>query len=422
MSDTINTTNTPAGTPAPAVNTDAKLTQSIADLWEKTVNKPKPEAAKPVETPKTEPASTEPKSLVFDRRPKVKSEPATEQAKPATIEQAPVTQAPAVDPLESLEPEKNLSEAAKNNFAKLREGYKTYKQRETEWTKREAEYKAKLEAQQKTQASPAVNEETERLKAEYKAMADRMAILDIQNHPDFVKQYVQPKQAAITAAQEILEYNEKKADLNALLDKPLKEFNAELSNLTKGMNLADQSTVLSELRSAYKVNNDSKSAMAKSQDIAKELGQKSMYDQKSSFEAAWSDIAPNYALLKAEIPSTADSATVSALKAYNDGVDGVRSSAERYAFGNLHPKETATVATKAALLDFMVNHGIPKIEAANHAAQQRIASLESELQQLKAARNPGVPAGDRPPTSQPQYKSANNLEDFIAKNWPGGSR
>ena len=74
---------------------------------------------------------------------------------------------------------------------------------------------------------------------------------------------------------------------------------------------------------------------------------------------------------------------------YNEALAGVTRQAEQYAFGQIDEQGAADLAHKAALYEFAMHHGIPRIASMYGAAisqrDSRISELEGQVKALTAA-------------------------------------
>ena len=366
-------------------------------------------AAVPATTTETKPAATP--SVEASNQPKVDQLEAHFSAKPAPKEPAKVAApveapppagdkpaepaAPAVptDDIDKMELGEKASDNARTNFAKLREVAKQERLAKAALERQLADLKTQQETLAKAAPQDAV--EQERIRAEHKAMADRLALVDLKNHPDYVRQYEVPKTAALAEAKEVLDYNEIPANLESLMGKSLKEFSAEVSKLTKDMNSMDATAVQTSLRNAWKINNDATSALSKSQELAKALSEKSAHAQKQAVEKVWGTFKEAESILaKRPVPEGATPEELAEITSYNEAVQGLRSNYERNAFGRMTEEETARMALKATTFDFIQTHGVRMMDRAYKGMEARALAAEKQLNELKAARSPGNMGGD----------------------------
>ena len=378
-------------------------------------------AVVPATTTETKPAATP--SVETPNQPKVDQLEAHFSAKPAPKEPAKVAApveapppagdkpaepaAPAVptDDIDKMELGEKASDNARTNFAKLREVAKQERLAKAALERQLADLKTQQETLAK--AAPQDTAEQERLRAEHKAMADRLALVDLKNHPDYVRQYEVPKTAALAEAKEVLDYNEIPANLESLMGKSLKEFSAEVSKLTKDMNSMDATAVQTSLRNAWKINNDATSALSKSQELAKALSEKSAHAQKQAVEKVWGTFKEAESILaKRPVPEGATPEELAEITSYIEAVQGLRSNYERNAFGRMTEEETARMALKATTFDFIQTHGVKMIDRAYKGMEARAIAAEKQLNELKAARSPGNMGGD------PQKATASAPMDF----------
>ena len=383
-------TNTPAAVPATTTETKPAATPSV-----ETSNKPKvdpSEAHFSAKAPAKEPAK------VAESKPTEQTPP----KEPAKVAEQPVVPTEDIDRMELGE---KASDNARTNFAKLREVAKQERLAKAALEKQLAD----LKAQQETLAKAAQPDtaEQERIRAEHKAMADRLALVDLKNHPDYVRQYEVPKTAALAEAKEVLDYNGVTANLESLMGKSLKEFSADVSKLTKDMNSMDATAVQTSLRNAWKVHNDATAALSKSQELAKALAEKSAHAQKQAVEKVWGTFKEAESILaKRATPEGATPEEVAEIASYNEAVQGLRSNYERNAFGRMTEEETARMALKATTFDFIQTHGVKMMDRAYKSMEARAVAAEKQLAELKAARSPGNMGGD------PQKATATTPKSF----------
>ncbi len=303
---------------------------------------------------------------------------------------APVT---AADPIDAWELPKNASEESVKNFKEIRAEAKARKVREEAALAEVATLKTQLETYRN--ASPADSAATDQLKVQLKEAHDRLAVLDLKSHPDFQNQYVRPVNEALMEAAEVLKWNTKEGDalpdLAALLTKPAKEFNAEVSKLTKDMNTSDAAVVLNSLRTAHKLTAKQGEVLAKSGELATQLQQKSAQVAKAAFEEVSKNLGPSADFLQPlEIVEGLTAEDKAAAEGYNASLGSVRTNAEKLAFGRVDEKAVATMAYKAATLDHMIQHTIPRVQA-EFAKVARICQEQAEvIKQLRGGKGPDV--------------------------------
>ena len=383
-------TNTPAVVPATATETKPAATPSV-----ETSNQPKVD---PIEAHFSAKAPAKEPAKVAESKPTEQTPP----KEPAKVAEQPVVPTEDIDKMELGE---KASDNARTNFAKLREVAKQERLAKAALEKQLAD----LKAQQETLAKAAQPDtaEQERIRAEHKAMADRLALVDLKNHPDYVRQYEVPKTAALAEAKEVLDYNGVTANLESLMGKSLKEFSADVSKLTKDMNSMDATAVQTSLRNAWKVNNEAVAALSKSQELAKALSEKSAHAQKQAVEKVWGTFKEAESILaKRAMPEGATPEEVAEITSYNEAVQGLRSNYERNAFGRMTEEETARMALKATTFDFIQTHGVKMMDRAYKSMEARAIAAEKQLAELKAARSPGNMGGD------PQKVTATTPKSF----------
>lgn len=269
--------------------------------------------------------------------------------------------------------------------------------------KRYSEAMAQLETYKK--ATPADTAEAARLKDELKKAQDALAVHDLKAHPDFAKQYLEPKKAALKEAGEIVTYNNKEGvNLNAILDKPLKEFNAEVSELTKDMNGMDATTVQTALRQAYKIANEEKAALGKASELKQQLESKAAAAARQAFEETRGEFASK--VPEIQIPEGASEEKAQEIRAYNEARAAAMKKAEHYSFGKIGEREVARIAQQAAALEVVAGHLIPSLTRERDQAVALNKQLSAELEAIKKGKTPGKFTG---PSGAPERPDITKL-------------
>jgi len=395
--------------PAPAAPAAAApLKTSLRDIINKTYEKAAHEAAAPAApeapAPATTPAAPAKPQSILSRKPAAAPAPT-----PA------VTPAPAVSTEADLPTElpAETPEPTKVNWRKSRELERNLR---AQLAAKEQEL-ATLGSQLKTykDATPAEVADAQRIKAEHQALLDEIAVVKLESHPDFRRQYITPRDQALAAAKEVLAYSGKESvDTAALLSLPLKDFNARVAETTKDMNSMDANTVQSSLRAAYTANLAAQQALKNSSQLGQDLVAKQAQEAKQAFEGVIAKVSEF--LVPIEAAPNASAEEQQQIAAHNQAVQNFRQSAEKNAFGRVNHAAAAEIATKAALADFLLSHGLPSAEREfNRIKAERDAAI-AEANALKGARRSGPVTGDNtgaPPTgAQPK-----TLKEIVAATY-----
>ncbi len=330
---------------------------------------------------------------VFAPKDEAPAAPAAPKETPAPAAEAPKTPAAAEAPAD-----------ATDHFATIKNP-----ERAAEWTtfKKAAnekviavdkQYKAALaELETIKKATPADQADAVRLKAELKEAHDRLAVLDLQSHPDFTKQYVAPQKKALAEAQSLIaDYGiEGAPELSSLLGKPRVEFSKTVSELAAKMPLADQAAFMANMRDAYRLDGEAKTALKNSGELASQLQAKSAQAQRKAFDAAMSDFEGK--VKPRTVPENASAEERAEVEDFNQALSALRTTAEKNAFGKLGDREVAEVSAKAAALDLVALKVIPTMD--RHIAKQNkmISDLVAELAAIKGSKSTpsaSAPAGE----------------------------
>lgn len=321
-------------------------------------------------------------------------------------------------PEDKLDIPANASPEAVKNFKAYKESMKgilaAERERVSKAEKAVADAQAVLDA--RTQVTPAATADLAAKEARLKAAEDRLAVLDLQNHPDFVRQFTQPKEKALATAKEVLDYNEKAGvELGSLLGKSMKDFNAAISEMTKDMNSADAATVATSLREARALQANEAQALTQSSELRTALQAKAAQEQKQAFEEVSKGV--DGILTIKELPEGLSAEEKTEVLAYNDAVRGLRANAEKKVFGRVSEREVAGLAFKAETYDLMAAHVIPGMIKTAKARDSLIADLTAKINSLSGNRSPASGAGDaggggdKPKTRQEMLTAAYGKEN-----------
>lgn len=295
----------------------------------------------------------------------------------------PAPPAPEADPFEKFSLPETAPEEQRSQFTEL-------KRISREQHKRIKEFETKANA-------PAVpTAELEKLRTEHKAALDRLAVVDLQSHPDFKRQFHEPKSKALAEVAEILTYSGKEGvDLPSLLAMDRKSFSNKVTELTKDLNPMDATSVQSALRTAYGLSVDEKSALSKAGELSTKLQQQSEAQARQAFDEVSSNLGPlGEFLVTLDVPDGATAEEKTEIEDYNRSVSGIRQNVEQTVFGKTNEKSMAVLGWKGATLDFLLSKGIPRMEKNYSALVESHNALAAELAAIKGAKGSGPIAGD----------------------------
>lgn len=368
----MSTTATPPAAPpvAPKPTTPDLIKAAFVDQ----MKSPAPAVLppKPGETPPAKPAAVEPV------KPPTPSLLPKKQAPVAKTEPAPAGD----DPFEKFSLPDTAPEEQRSQFTEL-------KRISRDQHKRIKEYETKLNA-------PAVpTAEVEKLRSEHKAALDRLAIVDLKAHPDFRRQFEEPKMKAVAEVAEVLGFNNKTTDIEGLLSKDRKTFNAAVADLTKDLNSMDATSVQTALRQAYQLSQDEKTHLSKAGELHQQMRQQEEARARQAFAEVSDNLGPvGEFLATLDTPDGATAEEKAEIESYNTAVTGLRSQVEKTAFGRQDEKGMAQLAWKGGILDLMLSHAFPRMDRMYQAAIAERNAFAEELAGVKAAKGVGTISGD----------------------------
>lgn len=345
--------------------------------------------------------------------PKATVEPAKPAEVPAAVpplsEKKPDAPAPTEFPEDRL-PEP-ASEQAKSGWKELKTIAKTERTRATELAQKVADLESKMAAA----PTPAAVDATQLadLQAKLKQAHDRLLVVSLQDHPDFHRQFVEPRKKAFAESQTLLTDNgiTEAVNFDTLITKPRAEFAKTVSELSAKMNTFDAQTFTANMRQAYQSKADEAGQLANAADVHAKLQAKSQQVQRQAFDTEATENLTQFKPM--EVPEGASDETKAMIGKYNESLPQLRQKSEALAFGKLDERGVARLSMKATALDHMTAHLLPAMKNAIKDRDTYITSLVTEIRALKGQKAPGgggdVPAGDAPPAGETIEQAAKRV-------------
>jgi hypothetical protein len=293
---------------------------------------------------------------------------------------------------------------------------------------------AALEEQLKTApVGTMTNAEVEKMKADLKVMSERVLLTDLQSHPDFQRQFTQPKAQAVQAAAEILASQKVEGvDVSKLLALPRAEFSKQVSEVAAELPSFDATEFSAQMRQAYALLQTEQQALVKSHETFAAIQKNQTEQGVAAFNRALASVGGEVTklLVKVTPPAGASAELTEQINSYNAGIDGLQSKARKLALEPSSPDEVAVSAIKAAAYDFHIKQALPKILGEYQNLQRAYAELKAEHEAMKG-KNPNN-MGFIPPmaSADAMKKELENVPsderlDFLAKKFfprPGAAR
>ena len=361
-----------------AVSADADVSHSAAAEKFFSADTAPAAEAKPAADPK--PASPDPLAAVLKSAQKA----------------APVAAAAAEPQVDEID--KGLQ--APREDSKSRAGWDELKKRASEERKIRLELEAKLKAAPTATVDEATKARLAELETQNKTYSERLKLLDLRSHPEFVAKYVEPANAAKAAMESIAKGDEVDVNVGEILTMKGKALNAAVSDVMDKMTPYARVKFQAALDQYFATQVGADQAIAQADETLKSMRQTGGARSRASFD----EVAKNYseAFLPAQVDEKAADADKQAAAAYNAALATINKQAETYAFGQIDERGVADLSHKAALYEFTMNHGIPRIAALYGAelskAASRISELETQVKALTGA-SPSLSGGSGAPTS-----------------------
>lgn len=338
------------------------------------------------------PVEKKPEPVKAEKPPEAKPKVPAEKTEPPP---APVEK----DALEGIEPPEGASE-------KTVKDWKAFREKASDEINRVKNERAAIAAELATykKSTPADAADIAKLKAELQASNDRLAVLDVTNHPDFRRQFTEPKAKALAAAKALITDNavEGAPDVSALLDKPRAEFSKAITEAAQKLPLFDQADFMQNAREAYRLNAEEKSQLSNAAELRQQLQAKAAQQERSAFEESRTEFSTRVPELP--IPADATPERAAEIKTYNQAREAAFAEAERFTFGKATPREVANIATRAAALELVASHVLPMTQRDLKQATALISQLTGELAAIKNAKSAPSFSGDQAPTPKDPSK------------------
>ena len=371
---------------------------------------PEPPTSPPTPTPEPAKAAEKPAEPPVEKPAPVAVDPLAKILKVAA--KAPVAaELPSVDEID-----RGLQ--APPESSKSRAGWDELKKRASDERKLRLELEQKLKARDSKGASAAADEATlarlAELEQQNRQYSERLKVLDLKSHPEFTEKYLAPANRAKAALGEIAKSDELELDVEELVGLKGKALNTAVSGVMEKMTPYARVRFQSALDSYFSSKDAAEKAVAEADQFLSSVKKSSAARSRASFDA----VAGSYreTFLPAEVDEKASDADKKSATTYNEALAGVTRQAEQYAFDQIDEQGAADLAHKAALYEFAMHHGIPRIASMYGAAisqrDSRISELEEQVKALTAASprldggSGGGSIGDGPAQSESHLDAA----------------
>ena len=309
-----------------------------------------------------------------------------DSAKPPEPAPAPAP-GPEANPEDRVVLDKSFSPAAQSSFAAIKTIAKGLRD---QLLTRDAELTTTREelARVKAGASTVLTPEVQKKLDEYEAMSKRLMVLDLQNHPQFQQQFVAPRSAAEQEAAAILAAHGVQVDIEGLLSKNPVDFRKALSDVAAKLPTAlDQADFATAMRTAHTLKQRGDQAIQNAGQLNQDLRQQTVQGHKQAFEDVYGKTVGALKLSELRAPTGATPEQLSEIEAYNNGIRGLRTEAEKIALGTSDPRSIASASLKAAAYDFHQTRVMPMMLKVIAGKDGEIAALTAQITGLRA-RNP----------------------------------
>lgn len=321
-------------------------------------------------------------------------------------------QAPTDEPVD-----KGLQAPPEN--AKSRAGWDELKKRATEFRTRAASLEQenaalKKQLEEHGKSAP-VDEATKarlaELEQQNKIFSDRLKVLDLRSHPEFEQKFIVPQNAAKQAIAAILQTEEVDATVDELLSLKGRKFNEAVSDVLEKLTPFARVKFQAQLDKFIEAQAGADAALAEADEFLKNARQHGAAKNRAIFDQVGAKFKDTF--VPATIDDKASDAEKAELEKYNRALASVQKRAEQYGLGQIDEPTAAEIAHKAALYDFMLEAGLPRVGAVYgqviDAQSAEIAALKKQVEELTAAapKPPGSSSAvDTPPENESHFDAA----------------
>lgn len=337
------------------------------------------------------------------------------KAKPASIfdtlkpkgEEKPVV-VTTEDPLDKMEPPAEAPEKTKTDWKTLKEASKAAKAaaaQATEELKKAREEAAALKMEADRLRAESVD--LPKLREQVSAYSEKVKLLDVTSHPEFIEKYVQPEQALRAQVNEEFKTEGVEDTIESILGKyglaRRKALDAALENMT---NLGKQ-RVVDAVQRLEGIDRDKAAAIANAdatraqfQQTGEQKRLRMLQEQRGVFDKVATDV-----IKLQPLPVPEDAQARAAAEIYNQSLASLRTKAEKIAFGEMSAEDMARASLKAATADFLMEQAFPRAAAEYDALREYATQLEKELEGIKKQKpGAGSTNGGEAPTLTPQQR------------------
>jgi hypothetical protein len=254
-----------------------------------------------------------------------------------------------------------------------------------------------------TPADAAARSRLAELETQNRELSTRLSSADLRSHPEFIARFVAPQQAAATKLAEIARTEEVRLDVDHLLSLSGRAFNTEVSETLSHLSPYARVKFQSQLDTLLAARLGAERALATADQSIKSLSQAGGARSRGIFDTIGQKYSGAYTPMP--LDDTAPDEARAAAAAYNADLAAIAPAAERYAFGAIDETLAAELAHKAALFDFTLARGIPRIGQLYEAELQKLTAqntaLLAQVHSLTAA-SPTFTSGAGTPTPSGQ--------------------
>jgi len=280
---------------------------------------------------------------------------------------------------ENTEPEPEPEEVPKGA-----ENWKRAKEKHAAALAEKDQIIADLESKLKESSSN--SPEYQKVLEENKEMRERLGQLDLANSPDFQEKYTIP-----APMETILQENEVEMSLDQLLSKSGKELRLAVSDVMDELPALDKGRFQDAFLSYYDISTNGQEALSNAEATKSQIASEVNLNQEQSVKSEWDRMTQsgNLFLKPIQADNPNDQSDVDQVNAYNQGIEQVLQRATQMATADIGQDGAAKICLSGAVGEFIVNHGIPRIQHEFSVLQERASKAEAELAKIQK-HNPQV--------------------------------
>lgn len=232
------------------------------------------------------------------------------------------------------------------------------------------------------------------LETQNKVLSERLKVLDLRSHPEFEQKFLRPLKSAKQAITALFKTEEIDADIEEMLSLKGRKFNEAASEILERLTPIARVKFQKSLDQIIEAQTGADDALQQADEFLKTAHTTNGARSRAAFDQVGAQFQGLF--VPAVVDEKADDAAKASAAEYNAALANVGKQAEQLAFGQIDERGAASMAHRAALFDFVIEKGIPRIGTIyQNAMKQLVEKIQLQEQQIAelTAASPKAPGG-----------------------------